>query len=391
MDAPRTAPPHPLAGHDGGGGGGSDADGRAVPPTPAGGRRRAIPPRYRPVLLAAALVLLALLFRQLATLVLALLATVILAIPLSAAATQLERLRVPRALGALLALLGGLAVLAGAIALVVPAFVAQVDELTAELPAIVSSLGGVLGDLSGDSPEALGNNIQQWLSGLLDEPEQLIGPLTSVGLSLAGAIGALLLVVVTALFMAIRPEPLVSGSLRLVPPAYRGVVAHIMARLRGAWAGWMRGVLVDMAVSGVLLYVGLTIVGLDFALVFAVLSAMLVVIPYFGAVAAGIPTVLVGLAESPTTGVLVLAVYVAVQLIEGNLIVPLVMSRAAKLHPALIAIGVVVVGKLFGIVGLFVAVPILSTIVILAQELWVEPLERRQAPEPRPGLRTPAA
>ena len=67
-----------------------------------------------------------------------------------------------------------------------------------------------------------------------------------------------------------------------------------------------------------------------------------------------------------------LIVYVAVQQIEGNLIIPLVMSRTTRLHPALIAIGVVVVGQLFGIVGLFVAVPIISAIVILTEEIWVQ-------------------
>jgi predicted PurR-regulated permease PerM len=71
----------------------------------------------------------------------------------------------------------------------------------------------------------------------------------------------------------------------------------------------------------------------------------------------------------------VLVVYVLVQQIESNLIVPLVMSRTTRLHPALIAIGVVVVGNLFGVVGLFVAVPIVSAVVILTEEIWVREIE----------------
>ena len=59
----------------------------------------------------------------------------------------------------------------------------------------------------------------------------------------------------------------------------------VMERLRSAWIGWMQGVVFDMFISGTLLYIGLTIVGLDFAIVFAVLTALLVVIPYFGAIA----------------------------------------------------------------------------------------------------------
>ncbi len=152
---------------------------------------------------------------------------------------------------------------------------------------------------------------------------------------------------------------------------------HLLGRLRDAWVGWLEGVLVDMLVTGVLLYVGLTLIGLDFAIFFAVFSALLVVIPYFGAILGAIPVVLFALADGPGTALAALIVYLVVQQVESNLIIPVVMSQRVKLHPALIAIGVVLVGQLFGFVGLFVAVPILSMFVILVDELWVKPLEAR--------------
>jgi predicted PurR-regulated permease PerM len=148
-----------------------------------------------------------------------------------------------------------------------------------------------------------------------------------------------------------------------------------MRRLRSSWVGWMQVVAADMVISGVLLYIGLSIVGLDFAIFFAVLASLLVVIPYFGAIAGGIPPVLFALTQSPGKALLVLGIYVLVQQVEGNLTIPLVMSRTVKLHPAVIAVGVVVVGQLFGLLGLIVAVPILSMIVILVDELWIKPME----------------
>ena len=148
-----------------------------------------------------------------------------------------------------------------------------------------------------------------------------------------------------------------------------------MERLRTAWIGWMQGVVFDMFISGTLLYIGLTIIGLDFAILFAVLTALLVVVPYFGAIVGAIPPVLFALTDSPGKALAVLVVYVLVQQIESNVIIPLVMSRTTRLHPALIAIGVVVVGQLFGVVGLFVAVPIISAVVILTEEIWVREIE----------------
>ena len=244
-----------------------------------------------------------------------------------------------------------------------------------ERPTIVHDLETTIGDITGNRPSEVGDSIQEFLQRYTDEPERLIGPITSIGFSVAGVFGALILILITAYFMAIRPQPLVDGLVRLVPPSRRRHALHVMERLRTAWIGWMKGVVFDMLVTGTLLYVGLTLIGLDFAILFAVLTALLVVVPYFGAIIGAIPPILFAFTDSPGKALAVLAVYVLVQQIESNLIVPLVMSRATRLHPALIAIGVVMVGNLFGIVGLFVAVPIISAAVILTEEIWVREIE----------------
>jgi predicted PurR-regulated permease PerM len=76
-----------------------------------------------------------------------------------------------------------------------------------------------------------------------------------------------------------------------------------------------------------------------------------------------------------------MAVYVFAHQVEGNIIAPLVMARAIRLHPALIAVGVVLIGELLGAIGLIVAVPILAATAVFTDEVWVKPLERRYATE----------
>jgi predicted PurR-regulated permease PerM len=333
------------------------------------------PVAYKAVFLAAALLVLGLLFRQLATLMLAVLTTIIIAIPLSAGATRLERHGIPRAIGALLTLLSGLAVIAGILALIIPTFIDQTNEFVDDVPGIVQDLEETIGDITGNRPSEVGNDIQDFLRGYTDDPERLIGPITAIGFGVAGVLAALVVILITAYYMAVRPQPLVDGALRLVPPSRRRHARAVMDRLRAAWIGWMQGVGVDMFISGTLLYIGLSIIGLDFAILFAVLTALLVVVPYFGAFVGGIPPVLFALTDSPGKALAVFAVYILVQQIEGNIIIPVVMSRTTRLHPALIAIGVVVVGQLFGVVGLFVAVPIISAAVILTEEIYVREIE----------------
>jgi predicted PurR-regulated permease PerM len=330
---------------------------------------------YRTVLLAAALLVLGLLFRELLTLLLAVLITVIVAIGLAAVATRLERRGVPRPIGTLLALVGALAVIAGIFALIIPPFIDQTNQFVDDVPGIVDDLRGSIHDVTGANPKDIADSVRHFTERYTGDPGRLIGPITSVGLGLAGILGALILILITAYYIAVRPEPLVEGIGRLVPPANRPQADLIMGRLRSAWIGWMRGVALDMLVSGVLLYIGLRLVGLDFAIFFAVLTALLSAVPYFGAIASGIPPVLFAFTDSPGKAALVIVVYIFVQQVEGRLRTLVVAAPAVRLHPAVIAVGVLVVGQLFGFVGLIVAVPILSMITILVEEIWIKPVE----------------
>jgi predicted PurR-regulated permease PerM len=345
---------------------------------------------YRAILLAAALLLFGLLFRQLVTLLLAILVTVIVAIPLAAVAGRLERYRIPRPVGALVTLLAAVGAIGLLIYLLIPPFVDQTNQFVDDVPSIVKDLEKVYADVTGQSSGEVGDKVQHFFERYTDEPDRLIGPLTSIGLNVAGILGALVLILITAYYMAIRPEPLVEGLVRLAPPPRRDHLREVLSRIRASWIGWMEGVVIDMLVTGVMLYVALTIVGLDFAIFFAVLSALLVVVPYFGAIAGAIPPTLFALTDSPGKALLVLGAYILVQQLESNVTIPIIMAQRVRLHPAVIAIGVVVVGQLFGFVGLFVAVPILSLIIITVEEFWVKPVEEGYAEERRSELQLPA-
>jgi len=344
---------------------------------------------YRAILLAAGLLLFGLLFRQLVTLLLAMLVTVIVAIPLAAAARRLERYRIPRPVGALVTLLAAVGALGLVIYLLIPPFVDQTNQFVDDVPSIVKDLEKVYADVTGQSSGEVGDKVQRFFERYTNDPNRLIGPLASIGLNVAGILGALVLILITSYYMAIRPDPLVNGLVRLAPPPRREHIRFVLGRIRQSWIGWMEGVVIDMFVTFVMLYVALTIVGLDFAIFFAVLSALLVVVPYFGAIAGAVPPVLFALTDSPGKALLVLGAYILVQQLESNVTIPIIMAQRVRLHPAVIAVGVVVVGQLFGFVGLFVAVPILSLIIIGVEEFWVKPIEEGYAEQRRSDIELP--
>jgi predicted PurR-regulated permease PerM len=330
------------------------------------------------VLLAFALIVASLVFRQLKTLIMGLLVVVIIALPLSSFATFLKRFRVPRGVGAALGLLIGIGALAGVIALIVPAFSHEINQFVNSLPTIVDELRHRLAGLTGTSPSKVGKQIQNYIDNYTHHPSKLLGPAETIGKTAVTAIFALIVVLLTALYTAIHPEPLIGGVVRVVPPQRRAKAETVLVRLRTAYLGWLRGLVIGMVVLGTLTYLGLLLVGLPFAAFFAVFTAIAMIIPYFGALASSIVPILFALTISPGKAILVAVVYIVAHQLESNVIQPQVVARTVELHPAVVAFGVIAVEQLFGFVGLIVAVPILGTVKILIEELWIAPLEENR-------------
>ncbi|MGE5617574.1 MAG: AI-2E family transporter [Candidatus Woesearchaeota archaeon] len=337
---------------------------------------------YRAVLLAFALVIAALIFKALITLIMATLIVVIIAVPLSSFATWLKRrTRIPRGIGAFLGLLIGLAALGGLIALIVPAFSHEINQFVNALPRIVDDLRHRIAGVTGSSPSNIGKQIQNYVNSYTHHPARLLGPAEKVGATVVGIIAVLIVILLTALYTAIHPAPLYTGILRAVPPQGRARAEVILSRLRIAYSGWLRGLAIGMIVLGGLTYLGLTIVGLPFAAFFAVFTAVAMIVPYFGALASSIIPILFALTISPGKAIVVGIIYIVAHQVESNVIQPQVVARTVELHPAVVAIGVLAVEQLFGFVGLIVAVPILATVRILIEELWILPMEENRHDE----------
>lgn len=339
---------------------------------------------YRAVLLAALLVVIAFFIRQLLTLGLLMVLTITIALALSAATTRLERLGVPRVVGASAVMLAILGALVGTGILIARPLTAESDTLREQVPDVLDRVGSEVQSITGTTPNRLLGQAQSLALDLLSP-----ALVTSVLTVAAGIV----LVLITALYIAIRPQPLVDGMVRLVPPDRRGWAMVTLERIRHAWLGWLLGTLVNMVAVGILLYIAFRLLGLDFAVLLAVLGAFGEFVPYFGPIIVSIPAVLIALADSLQLAVLTAVVILVIQQVEGNLLVPVVMARTVNLHPALVAVGVVAVSTAFGPVALLVAVPVLSAIVIMVEELWIRPREHVHESQPevvaarRRGLR----
>ncbi len=262
------------------------------------------------------------------------------------------------------------------VALIVPIFNHEIRQFAHSLPSIVDALRHRLGRLTGTSPSHVGQQIQHFVNAYTQHPSKLLGPLASIGASVVALLAGVIVVLLTALYTAIHPAPLATGLVRIASPARRPQAEQILSRLRAAYLSWLRGLVLGMVVLGSITYLGLRLVGLGFAAFFAVFTAVAMIIPYFGALISSIPPILYAVTISPGKALIVAVIYIVAHQVESNIIQPLVVARNVDLHPALVAFGVVAVDQLLGFVGLIIAVPLLATIKILAEELWIKPVER---------------
>lgn len=150
--------------------------------------------------------------------------------------------------------------------------------------------------------------------------------------------------------------------------AYKAVV-EVLQKAETRMGAWMRGELVLMTSIGLLTYIGLSILGVPFALSLAFLAGLLEIVPIIGPIMSAIPAFIVASSASSFLGLGTLVLYLIIQQLENNLIVPYIMNKAVGIHPITTLIALSIGGTLGGILGAILAVPVALIIETTVQRL----------------------
>ena len=332
---------------------------------------------------------------QIRAIMLVFLLTLLFSIIVSGPVDYLARKGIGRGWGTLIVLGSLVLVLALAGFLIGSAVESQVRELVESSPELLSEAQDRLEQLQGAS----GLDI-----GLLPEPQQLLdsarnflsgeafSTFVNVGASVANVLSFLAVILIATIFMVSWPEPLVNGFVALYPAGRRERVREILDEIYKTVQRWFLGQLTSMAIIGLLFTIALFLIGIPFALLLGILSGLLAFIPFIGAIVSIIPPILLALAQDPVLVLWVILAYVVIQSIEGNIVQPVVMSRAVSLHPAVIVFALLIMGSLFGFVGLLLAIPSVAALQVLVRELWVKRMdEKGKDPNPPPEEEPPKA
>jgi predicted PurR-regulated permease PerM len=258
-----------------------------------------------------------------------------------------------------------IALLAGFFYYVGPRLVAQSQALWGRLRETMEQIRLIYGDTP-------------WGKALLNDlspPEAVQSHIASYAGTVASAtFGGTLTgfaLIITALYFAISPELYVGGLVRLFPHRHRPLARSIVERIGLTLRLWSLGQLIDMAVVAVLTGIGLTVLGIPLALALAVLAGLFTFVPYFGAIAAAIPAVLVAFTISWQKAVWVIAIFVVAHTVEGYVVAPIVQRNTAHLPPALTILSMTILGTIFGPLGVILGTPVCAALLVLVQQAYV--------------------
>ena len=256
-----------------------------------------------------------------------------------------------------------------------PTFADGIEQLRRSLPTAIERLGAFAAQYPWleSSLSRLRGAVDQGGSGsqLLGRLDSLVSTAIGVFSGLVGALTGLLLVAIVGLYGALSPRDYTGPFAALFPSPRVPRVRELLGALATALRWWLLGRLASMALVGVLSGIGLLALGVPSAFTLGTIAALLSFVPNIGPIAATVPAVLAGLTVSPDTALYVIALYLAVQVIESYLITPLIQQRVVALPPATVIVVQLAFGALFGMLGLLFATPIAVVAMVLVQALWV--------------------
>lgn len=319
------------------------------------------------VVIAIALVGLALLIWRLHDILLLVFAATLVAVILHAAADAICRLvALPRWLALAVAGLAIVALLATAATLFGHEVAAQLSGLSEALPDAWATFANWVGE----------DRLQSAISTISPDGATVASMAQSAFGMVTASVTGLTLAVLGGLYMAADPRGYRGGALLLLPEAARTPVGAAMRDTGRALRNWLLGQLLSMLATFVMVFIGLSLIGVPSALALAIVAGLLEFIPLVGPFLGAVPALLIALTGGIELFLWTAGFFVVWQQVEGNALAPLVMRYAVRIPPAVTLFALFLFGGLFGIGGVILGGPLTVATWMMVRRLWIDEREK---------------
>ncbi len=339
----------------------------------------------RNTVLFAALVFLAIRFvPYLVTLIIILALSIILTIMLDPIVSYFHKHKVPRQVSAAFLALLVIALAALVLFLVIPPASRQVMELGKQIPDLARTATNWLQTKLGPH-SAVGRYLPQDFeidfATLRPVLGHILGGASVITAGAAQALASLFLVFVITIHLLSGHSTLVEGVLRGLSPDNRQRAKLVGSKLCRQLRAWANGVLIDLTFMFLVTWALLAAIGIKQAFLFGIIVGLFSIVPVIGPILSAAPPIIVALLSDPIQALYVVAIFIGVAQIESSVLLPLIMSRKLSMHPVTVIVSVVVMGGLFGIVGIALATPAVVLAGTVYEEFYLKSAERSGVPE----------
>jgi predicted PurR-regulated permease PerM len=286
---------------------------------------------------------------------------ILFGVALTAGVNKLHIFKIPRGVGAALITLTFLGLLATFVAWIGPTTSSQYGELREQLPTALEKLDNWIADkwsVNGSEPPSITQSIVKRLGGV----HRYLFPVLS---STLAAVSGFILVIFLAVYMAVDPGTYRRGLLALIPTESRNHAEVVIADVVRSLRRWLTTQLIAMLVIGTVTTIVLFMLDVRAALPLGILAGILEFVPTVGPILSAIPAVAMGFVESPEKALIIGAAYVAIQFLENQLLIPMLMKEGVDIPPVLTILMQAAMALMFGFMGLFVAVPLLVVVMVV--------------------------
>jgi len=302
------------------------------------------------------------------------LAGIIIAYVLEGLVCRLNHLGMPRFMAFLLSYALFITALSLILFGLVPLVISQVSQLVTDFPKILDKVQQLILTIPDRYSVFADREIEKMLGSFSSELVSVGQKLVSVSLSSAVNVFTVmvyLVVVPLLVFFLLKDKVVILNWFRRFLPEDRGLAYSVWKEVDVKMGNYIRGKLLEVLIVGVATFIPLKYMGMNYAATMSLLVGLSVIIPYVGAVAVTIPVAMIAWFQwgASSDFVYLMVAYLVVQFMDGNILVPLLFSEVVNMHPAAIIIAVLFFGGLWGVWGVFFAIP-LATLVQAVINSW---------------------
>jgi predicted PurR-regulated permease PerM len=308
---------------------------------------------------------LALLIYLVRDIIILVLAALILSMALESWVHWLQGYRVPRFMSVLITFALIFVLTALTVVLLIPPVVNQVSDLIANFPTYYDRVSEALEDFRFPGEIEVKNQIAEWLSKLSSYVGAAATGVFSTVMKIFGGLVSLLAFLAMTIYFVTSADEMRSFFGRIAPKSYQKYIYELMPRVQEKLGYWLRGQVLLCFLVFVLTFIGLSIAGIKYAFLLALVAGIFEIIPFVGPALSAIPAIFFALAQSPVKALLVLGIYVLVQQLENHILVPKVMGKQVDLNPVVVILFLLIGAKLEGILGALLAVPVAAALSII--------------------------